>query len=106
MATKKQGRIVPLRAQRAADNFPIRFTACRFNYGFLSAVYFIKIKGKVRIPDYIQIRDEQMKLLVYCRADRPEEALRKAGLEHLLPAVQEAIAREPYGKIIKMKHHE
>ncbi|MCS6917593.1 MAG: hypothetical protein RMK52_00445 [Chitinophagales bacterium] len=65
-------------------------------------MYFIKIQGKVRIPDYIQIRDENMRLLVYCRADRPEEALRKAGLERLLDQVRQAIALQPYGKLIKL----
>ena len=42
-------------------------------------MYIIKIRGKVKIPDYIQIRDDQFTLLAYFRADRPEEALKKIG---------------------------
>jgi hypothetical protein len=34
----------------------------------------------VKIPDYIQIRDDEFTLLAYFRADRPEEALKKIGL--------------------------
>jgi hypothetical protein len=43
-------------------------------------MYLIKIKGKVKIPDYVQLRDEKFTLLAYFRADRPENALQKAGL--------------------------
>lgn len=57
----------------------------------------------MRIPDYIQIRDDQMRLLVYCRADRPEEALRKAGLQDWIEKVKQAIAQQPYGKLIKLE---
>ena len=37
-------------------------------------MYIIKIKGKVKIPDYVQIRDDKFTLLAYFRADgRPGE---------------------------------
>ena len=34
-------------------------------------MYIIKVKGKAKIPDYIQLRDEQFVLIAYFRADRP-----------------------------------
>ena len=40
-------------------------------------VYIIKIEGKEKIPDYVQIRDDQFTLLAYFRTDRPEKALIK-----------------------------
>lgn len=44
------------------------------------AVYIIKIKGKAKIPDYIQLRDESFVLVAYFRADRELKNLNKFGL--------------------------
>lgn len=65
-------------------------------------VYIIKIRGKVKIPDYIQIRDDQFTLLAYFRADRPEEALRKLGLESKVEALKGIIDELPFGKLKKL----
>lgn len=65
-------------------------------------MYIIKIRGKVRIPDYVQIRDEQFTLLAYFRADRPERALKKCGLDQKQEKINEIIAELPYGKIRKL----
>jgi len=46
-------------------------------------MYVIKVKGVAKIPDYVQLRDENFTLLAYFRLDRPEKAISKAGLaEH------------------------
>lgn len=66
-------------------------------------MYIIKIQGKVKIPDYIQIRDDQFTLLSYFRADRPEDALKKIGLGDREAAVKKIIESLPYGKIQKME---
>lgn len=66
-------------------------------------MYIIKIHGKVKIPDYIQIRDDQFTLLAYFRADRPEEALKKIGLEMKEAQVKKIIEEIPYGKIQKLE---
>lgn len=65
-------------------------------------MYIIKIHGKVKIPDYVQIRDDHFALLSYFRADRPEDALTKIGLGDKVKAVKELIAEMPYGKIQKL----
>ena len=54
-------------------------------------MYIIKIKGAVKIPDYVQIRDEQFTLLAYFRADRPERALEKIGLADKEAEIQKII---------------
>ena len=46
-----------------------------------SEMYIIKVKGKAKIPDYIQLRDENFVLIAYFRADRPLKNLDKYGLE-------------------------
>lgn len=56
----------------------------------------------MKIPDYIQIRDDHFTLLAYFRADRPEEALKKIGLTEQENKVKEIIAELPYGKIQKL----
>lgn len=66
-------------------------------------MYIIKIQGKVKIPDYVQIRDDQFTLLSYFRADRPEDALRKIGLGDKETEVKKFIAALPYGKIQKLE---
>ena len=44
-------------------------------------MYIIKVKGKAKIPDYIQVRDENFVLVAYFRADRPMKSVEKFGLE-------------------------
>jgi hypothetical protein len=73
------------------------------NFERKRVVYIIKIRGKVKIPDYIQIRDDEFALLSYFRADRPEEALRKIGLSNKELEMKAVIASLPYGKIKKLE---
>lgn len=65
-------------------------------------MYIIKIKGKVRIPDYVQIRDDEFTLMAYFRADRPDKALLKCGLEHHNKRIKEIIHTIPFGKLQKV----
>ncbi|MBA3647645.1 MAG: fructose-6-phosphate aldolase [Chitinophagales bacterium] len=65
-------------------------------------MYIIKIKGKVKIPDYIQLRDDQFTLLAYFRADRPQETLKKLGLSDKEEHIKKLISEIPYGKIKKV----
>ena len=43
-------------------------------------MYIIKIKGKAKIPDYIQLRNDDMILVDYFRVDRPLDKLKKYGI--------------------------
>ena len=65
-------------------------------------VYIVKIKGKARIPDYIQIRDDHFVLIAYFRADRPLKNLEKLGLEGKESALVNLIEKLPFGKIQKL----
>jgi hypothetical protein len=66
-------------------------------------MYLLKIKGTARIPDYIQLRDDQFTLLAYFRVDRPEKALAKAGLGDKEELIKELIQSMPYGKMQKLE---
>jgi hypothetical protein len=65
-------------------------------------MYILKIKGKAKIPDYIQIRDDQFTLKAYFRVDRPEKTLEKIGLENRKEEILKLIAEIPFGKMIKI----
>jgi hypothetical protein len=61
--------------------------------------YLIKIKGKVNIPDYAQLRDENFTLLAYFRVDRPEKALSRAGFEMQIESIKNLLEEIPFGKL-------
>ena len=62
-------------------------------------MYVIKVKGKAKIPDYIQLRDENFVLIAYFRADRPLKNLEKYGLEGKENELQSVIDELPFGKL-------
>ncbi len=62
-------------------------------------MYIIKVKGKAKIPDYIQLRDENFVLIAYFRADRPLKNMEKYGLEGKEEALEKLITELPFGKI-------
>ena len=66
-------------------------------------MYIIKVKGKAKIPDYIQLRDENFVLIAYFRADRPLKNLEKYGLEGKEDALSAVIERLSFGKIEKLE---
>jgi hypothetical protein len=65
-------------------------------------MYILKIKGKAKIPDYVQLRDDNFTLLAYFRVDRPEKALAKCGLGDREEQMTEMIREMPFGKVIKL----
>jgi hypothetical protein len=67
------------------------------------ALYIIKVKGKAKIPDYIQLRDDQFVLVAYFRADRPVKPLKKLGLEGKEAELESIIRELPFGKLQKLE---
>lgn len=66
-------------------------------------MYIIKVKGKVKIPDYIQLRDDDFVLIAYFRADRPLKKLEKYGLSGKEEALKQIIEKLPFGKLQKLE---
>jgi len=62
-------------------------------------LYIIKIKGKAKIPDYAQLRDDNFTLIAYFRTDRPDRALDKCGLTHKTDQIMAIIKDMPFGKM-------
>jgi len=65
-------------------------------------MFIIKIRGKSKIPDYIQIRDENFTLIDYFRVDRPLKNLDKLGLTGRESYLQSLIKSLPFGKLTKI----
>ena len=65
-------------------------------------MYILKVKGTARIPDYVQLRDDDFTLLAYFRVDRPEKALAKVGLSAKENELIELIRDMPYGKMQRL----
>ena len=64
-------------------------------------MYILKVKGTEKIPDYVQLRDDNFALLAYFRVDRPEKAISKAGFAEQEKELIDIINEMPFGKILK-----
>jgi len=64
-------------------------------------LYILKIKGTKTIPDFVQIRDEQMTLRAYFRLSQQEVGLKKNKLEAESEGIMALLKTIPYGKIHK-----
>ena len=65
-------------------------------------MYIIKIKGKAKIPDYVQLRDDNFTLVAYFRTDRPEKALEKCGLADKIEEIKNLLNEISFGKMHKL----
>lgn len=65
-------------------------------------MYIIKIKGVAKIPDYLQVRDDNFTLVCYTRIDRPEKALQRCGLADKIDFIKEKMNEIPFGQMTKI----
>ena len=65
-------------------------------------MYIIKIKGKAKIPDFIQLRNDDMILLEYFSAARPLNKLRNYGLKSSDEEILSYVNNLKYGKLQKL----
>lgn len=64
-------------------------------------LFILKIKGTNKIPDFVQIRDENMTLIAYFRLSQISKGLKKNGLEKDIENITSLLEKIPYGKIHK-----
>jgi len=62
-------------------------------------MYIIKVKGKAKIPDYIQLRDDDFVLIAYFRADRPLKNMDRYGLAGKEDELRQLIDTLEFGKL-------
>lgn len=65
-------------------------------------MFILKIQGTRKIPDYIQIRDEQFTLIAYFKVTNPKTALTRCNLIHKMDEILKIAAGLEYGKIQKL----
>lgn len=64
-------------------------------------LYVLKIKGTKMIPDFVQIRDENMSLRAYFRLSQQEIGLKKNNLSDDAEGIMRLLNEIPFGKIYK-----
>jgi len=65
-------------------------------------MYIIKIQGTNKIPDYIQIRDEDFTLMAYFKVSSPKTALARCNLLDKMDVILKIARDLPYGQIKKL----
>ena len=76
--------------------------AGRLWFAIFLNMYIIKIKGKAKIPDFIQLRNDDMILLEYFSAARPLNKLRNYGLKSSDEEIISYVNNLKYGKLQKL----
>ncbi|TSA29590.1 MAG: fructose-6-phosphate aldolase [Bacteroidetes bacterium] len=66
-------------------------------------MYIVKIQGTTKIPDFIQIRDDDFTLIAYFRINNPRRALMRCRLIDREKEIIELARKLPYGKIQKLE---
>jgi len=66
-------------------------------------MYILKIKGTEKIPDYIQIRDENFTLIAYFKITNPKTSLERCNLLLRMDEIVRIAAGLEYGKIQKLE---
>lgn len=66
-------------------------------------MYFLKTQGTDKIPDYVQIRDDQFVLLAHFKTNNPENQIKKFGLDNYKSRILELIESTPFGILIKIE---
>ena len=69
----------------------------------MSIYYLMKVKGKAKIPDYIQLRDENLTLIGYFRPNRKERLSKIIKDSEQAARMQKMIDQmAEYGKMTKI----
>jgi len=69
-------------------------------------IHILKIKGTKKIPNFVQIRDQNLSLKAYFRADQIERGLKKNNIEDTSGKLKATIDSMPFGKIFKFEENE
>ncbi len=65
-------------------------------------MYFLKTRGTDKIPDFIQLRDDQFVLIAHFKTSNPVQSIKKLGLEKYEDQIVKLIEEVPFGKLYKL----
>ncbi len=63
----------------------------------------MRIQGSGKVPDYIQIRDDDFSLLAYFRISHPKTALGRCNLLHKMTEILQIAGSLEYGKLQRLE---
>jgi hypothetical protein len=66
-------------------------------------MYFLKTKGTQQIPDFIQVRDNEMALIAHFKVERLKENIHNFKIETNAEIVLEMIEKLEYGTLLEIK---
>ncbi|MEI6434926.1 MAG: fructose-6-phosphate aldolase [Bacteroidota bacterium] len=66
-------------------------------------MFILKIQGTKKIPDFIQIRDENFTLIAYFKITNPKTALTRCNLLHRMEDILRIANGMGYGKIQRLE---
>jgi len=70
----------------------------------MAVYYLMKVKGKAKIPDYVQLRDEALTLIGYFRPGRNERLEKVVKDPEIAAVIRDAIEGiSEYGKLTKVE---
>ena len=69
-------------------------------------MHILKIKGTDKIPDFVQIRDNNLSLRAYFRVDQIERGLKKNNIIDEQGKLMKYIKSIPFGKMSKFNENE
>ncbi len=64
--------------------------------------YLLKTKGTVKIPDYLQIRDEKFELIAHCTVKNSKAIFEKNNIKLKSGDIIDFIEKMPFGKLTEI----
>lgn len=68
-------------------------------------MYFLKTQGTDKIPDYVQIRDDNFVLLAHFKTNNPENLIKKHKLEKYKQEIIKLIKTAPFGILYELRNY-
>ena len=65
-------------------------------------MYILKTKGTAKIPDYVQIRDDNFVLICHFRVDKPHQALDKQDFIKSTEEIIKVLENSNFGVLTKV----
>ena len=65
-------------------------------------MYILKTKGTAKIPDYVQIRDDNFVLICHFRVDKPHKALDKQDFKKSTEEIIKVLENSKFGVLTKV----
>ena len=65
-------------------------------------MYILKTRGMAKIPDYVQIRDDNFVLICHFRVDKPNQTLDKQNFKKSTEEIIEVLENLKFGVLTKV----